>query len=167
MSAEVSTLSLQRWSGLPRPARWIAVAILAALAFWIVAWVGQRIQGNPLQSYQWENRVLLLYVPDTDPAREALEAFETQLKEREAELKERDLLVCHVGPHPKEIPDYSLKLKGHQKAELVRRYVINNAVAKLILVDKDGAVRVRQSQGHFNLDRIFSLVDMMPGYREG
>ena len=56
---------------------------------------------DPLSAYRWEHRLLVLYVPDTQPGRATLETFRTSLDDRMEEVLARDLLIVPVGDLPR------------------------------------------------------------------
>ena len=123
-----------------------------------------RVDSDPLSPYRWKHRLLVLYVPDTGPGRATLEAFRTSLDDRMEDVLARDLLVVAVGdlPRPGDPLRPAVALGSPERLDVRRRLLLQGPDAQLVLIGKDGGVKARQSEGVFDLARVFELIDRMP-----
>jgi hypothetical protein len=119
---------------------------------------------DPLSAYRWTNRLLVLYVPDTESGRATLATFRASLDDRMEDLRARDLLIVAVGdlPRPGDALRPAIELGGPERSDVRRRLGLHGRSAELVLIGKDGGVKSRQSEGAFDLERLFALIDSMP-----
>jgi hypothetical protein len=111
-----------------------------------------------LSSYQWKNRLLILFAPSEDAP--IYQSFKEQLQRRTQEIRDRDLLTFHVFESGEGWSDY-LPLNKEQVLSLRKRFSIRMGQCKLILIGKDGEVKFRE-QLPVDLSDIFSIIDAMP-----
>ena len=109
-------------------------------------------------SYQWKNRLLILFAPSEDAP--IYQSFKEQLQRRAQEIRDRDLLIFHVFESGEGQLDY-LPLNKEQVLFLRKRFSIKMGQFKLILIGKDGEVKFRE-QLPVDLSDIFSIIDAMP-----
>lgn len=110
-----------------------------------------------MQQFTWQNRVLLVFAPQADHA--ALRQQNEYLELVTGGMLERDMVVLRsvAGKHltvdgaPSTIPGSALN----------RRYVVAPDQFRVILVGKDGTVKLEQSEP-ITPDGLFALIDRMP-----
>lgn len=138
------------------------LALLAAMMLWSP--LSARVDADPLLAYRWTHRLLILYVPDTEPGRATLEAFRTSLDDRMEDVRARDLLVVPVGdlPRPGDTLRPAVALGAADRQDVRRRLGLQGRDAQLVLIGKDGGVKARHSEGVFDLAGLFALIDGMP-----
>ena len=119
---------------------------------------------DPLSAYRWKHRLLVLYVPDTEPGRATLATFRTSLDDRMEDVLARDLLIVPVGdlPRPGDTLRPAVELGAPERSDVRRRFGLQGLGAQLLLIGKDGGMKARQSTGVFDLERVFELIDSMP-----
>ena len=119
---------------------------------------------DPLSAYRWTTRLLVLYVPDTQAGRATLRSFRTSLDDRMEDVLARDLLIVPVGdvPRPGDTLQPAVDLGVPERSDVRRRLGLHGRGAQLVLIGKDGGVKTRQSEGVFDLERLFALIDSMP-----
>lgn len=113
---------------------------------------------NPLERYQWKNRLLLLSLTEDEEEK----AQVTQLlSSKKAELSERDLVVINLSAGKWQLPLQKV-LSEAEKAELRKRLqVAKSKGSTFILLGKDGSEKARQ-RGRLELRAVFALIDAMP-----
>lgn len=123
------------------------------------------LAAGPLSAYQWKNRLLVLDFPGTEAA--ALAGWEKQLRQSAAGLKERDLLVLHLGELGHKGKSYATPLSPESRVVLRRQFGLGekSTSASVILVGKDGGTKSVQRR-NFKLASFFALIDAMPMRRE-
>lgn len=122
------------------------------------------MDANPLSTYRWTHRLLVVHFPDTESGLAALEAFRTALEARMDGVRERDLLIVPVGdlPHAGQTRRLWVDLRSAERLAVRRRLGLAERDAQLVLIGKDGGVKTRQPQGAFDLAAVFALIDGMP-----
>jgi hypothetical protein len=123
-----------------------------------------RAEPDPLSAYRWKHRLLVLYVPDTEPGRATLATFRTSLDDRMEDVLARDLLIVPVGdvPRPGDTLQPAVDLGVPERSDVRRRLGLHGRGAQLVLIGKDGGIKARHSEGVFDLERLFELIDSMP-----
>lgn len=118
---------------------------------------------DPLASYRWTHRLLVVHVPDTESGRKAMDSLRTALDTGMAEVVDRDLLIVPVGdlPHAATALRPSVDLATVERAVVRQRLGLKAGDMQLVLLGKDGGVKDRQADG-FDLSRVFALIDGMP-----
>lgn len=111
-----------------------------------------------LKSYQWQNRLLLVFTPEEED-----ELYRQQLKEfnrQEKALKERDLLILRVYPAHVVLPN-GVELDEQQAQSLREAFIIPPDETVTLLIGKDGTEKLR-SKELMTLQRLFLTIDAMP-----
>lgn len=123
-----------------------------------------RVDPDPLASYRWTHRLLVLDVPDSPAGRATLDAFRTVLDEQTEDVRDRDLLVVPVGdlPHGERPLQPAVDLGDAGRRAVRQRLGLQGQRAQLVLIGKDGGVKARQSGDRFDLAALLSLIDGMP-----
>ena len=118
---------------------------------------------DPLSAYRWKHRLLVIDVPDTQAGRATLAAFRTSLDDRKDDVLDRDLLIVPVGdlPRPGDPLQLAVDLGVPDRSDVRRRLGLHGQGAQLVLIGKDGGTKARQSEGAFDLERLFELIDGM------
>ncbi len=115
-------------------------------------------QNNPLASYRWQNRLLLVFVPQVEDER--LTTIQNTLNQVECEFKERDLLLgVFTSNAVSRIGNDSIS--SYQEAQLRAKYGIKSNQFAVILIGKDGQPKNQLSQVP-EIERIFGQIDQMP-----
>ncbi|MCC7178910.1 MAG: DUF4174 domain-containing protein [Acidobacteria bacterium] len=140
----------------------LSLALLSAVT--LLAPPSAGADPDPLSAYRWTHRLLVLDVPDTEPGRATLATFRTSLGDRMEDLLARDLLIVPVGdlPHPGDLLQPAVELGATERSGVRRRLGLYGRGAQLVLIGKDGGIKARQSEGGFDLERLFELIDSMP-----
>lgn len=115
------------------------------------------LSANPLKDYQWKNRILLIH-PNADETQNQL--LRKLLKEEQATLSERDLLVFDLSGEALDWPDV-ISFQPKQRDELRKKFAITSDESTFILLGKDGGEKARQ-KGALNLKELLILIDGMP-----
>ena len=115
-------------------------------------------QNNPLAPYLWQNRLLLVFIPQVSDAR--LAVMEQTLASVECEFQDRDLLL---GVFATDAPGRigAEKISADNVAALRSKYGIKSHQFAVILVGKDGQPKSTLSQVP-EIEQIFALIDTMP-----
>jgi hypothetical protein len=138
------------------------LALLSAVMLFNV--VSARADPDPLSAYRWKQRLLVLYVPDTQAGRATLETFRASVDDRMEGVLDRDLLIVAVGDLPRAgvTLQPAVDLGVPERSDVRRRLGLHGGDAQLVLVGKDGGIKARQQEGAFDIDRLFELIDSMP-----
>lgn len=104
-------------------------------------------QGNILEEYKWENRVILLFAPNSSTPE--IIAQEQIIAKDKLGYAERDLVVLK----------YILESDDE---EIVRKkFKVPIGEFTFILIGKDGGTKLRKNEVVFSKD-LFDLIDSMP-----
>jgi hypothetical protein len=119
---------------------------------------GQEKEMFELKSFQWENRILLIFAPSAeDPVCRSLAA---ELNAQIAGVRERDLLIgefFEAGANR-----FAGASLAPESAEALRRqFSVRKGTPTVILIGKDGEVKLRR-EGSVQAAEIFALIDSMP-----
>ncbi len=111
-----------------------------------------------LTQFEWKNRLLLLFAPDSNDPHFML--LQGEISAKKTEVEDRDLKVFEVlesGPsRMNETPIES------QKANALRdHFAIPQNTFALILVGKDGGVKLKRDDQVY-LAEVFERIDSMP-----
>ena len=109
-----------------------------------------------LESFKWENRVLLL--KDSDYNSKELRAQLNLLQDHPEKLRDRDILIFLVTNDA--VLDTKKKKTTLNSRQIVETYGLKDFQG-LILIGKDGGIKLKES---FIVDpkAIFTLIDSMP-----
>ncbi|HDZ15557.1 hypothetical protein LCGC14_1093240 [marine sediment metagenome] len=114
-------------------------------------------EAQGLNDYQWKNRILLLV--DKSSSSEALISQLEVLNADKKALKERDLIIFRITP------DEVLTSNGEKtkigQNEIYKNYNLESNFKGVILLGKDGGVKMRQPF-EVKTQKIFALIDGMP-----
>lgn len=122
----------------------------------------QSMNAQIADKYQWKNRVLLVFAPNSED-----EAFQQQLfilTQKPAEVTNRDLIFYKIFADSGIAPDG----KTLSKAEVLafrKNYTIKRYEFSCILVGKDGTEKLRTHEP-VSLEALFDLIDSMPMRRD-
>ncbi len=111
-----------------------------------------------LGSYQWQNRLILIFGPDDADAnyREQAAAFAG----REAEIADRDLLIGHFAATG--AGDFAgQQVAPAASAALRRQLDVPDGAFQMLLIGKDGGVKLRADRP-LSAERVFATIDSMP-----
>jgi hypothetical protein len=111
-----------------------------------------------LRSYQWKNRLLILFAPSEGDL--AYQSFKEQLQGWAEEVQDRDLLIFHVL-ETGEGRLAHLSLNKEQVLFLRNKFSIKPGQLTAILIGKDGEVKLRRELP-VELSEIFLIIDAMP-----
>lgn len=114
--------------------------------------------GALMEDYQWQNRVLLVFAPDSHDVQLAEQV--ANLSELGAGLSARDLVVWQL------VNEESASMNGEVDASLLSQsfydyFSVEDTDFTVILLGKDGTSKLRQTQP-ITSDRLFALIDAMP-----
>lgn len=140
----------------------ISLFLLAAL----FSFQSATMANNPLDKYRWKNRVIVIHAPDNKTAASELKNLEKQIALQKAALKDRDLLLLHVGELPRRAPGYATHLSESEAASIRARLNLTGQDLQLVLIGKDGGTKSIQKGLQANLDAFFVLIDAMPMRRQ-
>lgn len=127
-------------------------------SFWQLAIILISISamGQNLESYKWENRILLL--KDVQYNSSKLQEQLTALQADPETLEDRDLLIFILTDEA--VFDPSQRKVNLQSHLIIEEYGLKNFQG-LILLGKDGGTKLKQSFVVSPMD-IFNLIDSMP-----
>ncbi len=111
-----------------------------------------------LSSYQWQNRLLLIFSPKGED-----QAFTLQVEEllaKQKELQERDLLLFYIYEDRVILPDETV-LGSIDAQNLRQHYMMPEKETATLLIGKDGTEKLR-SRDLLTTQRLFSTIDAMP-----
>jgi hypothetical protein len=138
---------------------------LAALL--IIAWVGALsiINGGEaapmdvdFEQFKWKNRLLLVFAPDSNHP--LFESLQRDISTQKQAVDDRDLVIFKIlGVGMSTMGDS--ELDPHTAASLRERFDISPKAFSLILVGKDGGIKLRRNDP-VKLEEIFRLIDSMP-----
>ena len=123
------------------------------------------LAAGPLSHYRWKNRILILDFSGAEA--EALAEFEKQILRNGDCLKDRDLILFHVGELGKRGKRYAEPLSDKSRAALRRQLGLGETSrgASVTLLGKDGSTKSVQ-RAKLSLVTFFALIDAMPMRRE-
>ncbi len=114
---------------------------------------------DPMDSYQWKNRVLLMFASPDDPE---LTNQRDTLSRHEAELADRDMVVFAVVGDDQIVPLYGDAPPAAQAARLREQFEVSSGDGfTALLVGKDGGVKWRKNRPAIPQE-LFGLIDAMP-----
>jgi hypothetical protein len=138
---------------------------LAALL--LIAWVGALsifageealAMDVDFEPFKWKKRLLLVFAPDSNHP--LFESLQREISTHKQAMDDRDLVVFQilgVGTSKRD----GTQLDPHMAASLRERYDVSPKAFSLILVGKDGGVKLRRNDP-VDLEEIFRLIDSMP-----
>ena len=111
-----------------------------------------------LDTYQWKNRIILIFAPSSDS-----DAYKRQMREFEGQgdgILDRDLIVLELFENG-ESRSGDTPLSEGAAPQMRRQFDAGEAEFSIILIGKDGTVKLR-STVPVSVSEIFSLIDAMP-----
>jgi predicted transcriptional regulator len=110
------------------------------------------------EDYQWQNRLLLLFAPNSKTG-----TYVEQLRffaEQPNEIIDRDLLIISLfGQEMGRLDNHSISMSAANAAR--EKFNVAEDSFALLLIGKDGGVKFRSDQAA-SPDQIFALIDSMP-----
>ncbi len=127
--------------------------------FFVLPFLPTLLLANPLDQYQWKNRVILINASSTPRFKKE---FKAHLKKHHKGVSERNLILIDISLPSNRLPE----LKRPPVADILqlrKELKINPKIKEnsFILIGKDGGVKARQTD-QLNLLKFFSLIDRMP-----
>ncbi|MDJ0661090.1 MAG: DUF4174 domain-containing protein [Crocosphaera sp.] len=115
-------------------------------------------QTNPLASYRWQNRLLLVFVPEVEDER--LTSVQQTFNQVECEFQDRDLLLGVLTRNATSRIGDDL-ISSYDEAQLRAKYGVKYNQFAVILIGKDGQPK-RQLSDVPEIEKIFGQIDTMP-----
>ena len=111
-----------------------------------------------LESYTWQNRLLLLFTPRSDDPR--LQRQNQILDDVESDLVDRDLVVIRLAPDAPVTVD-RVPAADASPAGLYRAFGVAQDAFAVLLIGKDGGVKLTHA-APVDAASVFDLIDAMP-----
>lgn len=110
-----------------------------------------------LDSYQWKNRLLLVFAPSENNAeyQQQMQLFQGQ----KANFAERNLLIIEL------LTEGSSSVDAQEATKIRERFKVNPKEFRIVLVGKDGTAK-RREQSPVSPQSIFETIDAMPMRRQ-
>jgi len=115
-----------------------------------------------LDQFQWKNRLLFLFAPNRNHP--LFEALLKSLAAQKTEAADRYLVVFEILESDPSSMN-SKYLASEAALSLRKRYKVNQGEFAVLLVDKDGGIKLNR-QNETRLEDIFTLIDTMPMRQE-
>jgi hypothetical protein len=132
------------------------MALLAAVLVFTVK--EARPMDVDLEPFKWKNRLLFVFAPDrSDPL---FDSLQREILARKQEVEDRDLLIFEVLENGTSQVGGS-PLDPREAASLQKRFDIPTKASVVILVGKDGGIKLMRTDP-VRLEEVFSLIDSMP-----
>ena len=133
----------------------------ATLLLFVVGTMAAQANGQDkirLKDYQWKNRLILAFSPSAEDT--GYRAFAKDIALQAEEVTDRDLLVFYIlETGETKLGETSLPTGSGD--DLRERFSIRPGTFTVLLIGKDGGVKLRR-EGGVELAEIFSLLDSMP-----
>lgn len=110
---------------------------------------------NPLSSYQWKNRILII----SGDSYEMQSCYQLYKKEKE-KIKDRDMKLIYISPSMIQTFPYTPDIEAI-KANIISHFAIHPDKGETILIGKDGGVKLRKPIP-VSTSEVFDLIDSMP-----
>jgi hypothetical protein len=115
-----------------------------------------------LSQFQWKNRLLFLFAPNRNHP--MFDSLHKSLSAQKAEVADRDLVIFEILESDPSSMN-SKHLASEAALSLRKRYKVNQGEFAVLLVGKDGGIKLNR-QNETRLEDIFALIDTMPMRRE-
>jgi len=141
------------------------ILIMVMVIFVTLSMGGRRnvvAQELDFSKYLWKNRLLLLFAPHR--SHPMFDALQQSLAALEAEVSDRDLVVFEILENGSSRVN-TATIDSETANELRERFNVNRGEFNVILIGKDGGVKLKREEST-KLEDIFSLIDSMPMRRE-
>ena len=112
---------------------------------------------NVPEDFKWRTRLLLIFTPSVDNL--AFQRQYAQLKSDQTGLSERDLRLFWV------LPDKITDEEGYEfssTSDLHQRYQIAKNKFAILLIGKDGSVKLRVYEDLLAQQELYKIIDAMP-----
>jgi len=119
---------------------------------------GKALDMIDLGQYRWKNRLLFLFSPSSEIP--AYQSLNRELNRNHDGVRDRDILVFRILEQGSSAMD-SQEISPQGTINLRRRFGVNQGTFTVVLVGKDGGVKM-QRPGPVSLSDIFGLIDSMP-----
>ena len=106
---------------------------------------------NTLSELEWQNRLVLVKIDDSDAVLALFNKYREAIDERH--------IIWFVQNHNQLLSNYPGELSNSLKEE-IGRYTMESDLANMILIGKDGYVKSRNNG--LNIESIFEQIDQMP-----
>lgn len=116
---------------------------------------------DTMKQYRWKNRVVLIFADD--PATAAVENLQASIVADAAGFEDRHLVLMRVFAGGSTIDQKPIP--PQTAAQLQAEYNADAAAFRVVLVGKDGGVKLDRTQAT-SLQDIFGLIDTMPMRRQ-
>ena len=128
---------------------------------WLLAWlitVNSILMGNPIRKHVWKERVLI--VTASSPTNVGYKRQNQLLEKGKKGMKERDLVIYRLYSDHWLGPSGEI-LTFEEAAAIQAAYQIENDTFSVVLIGKDGGVKLR-SEDLVSTRELFQLIDSMP-----
>ena len=115
-----------------------------------------------LDQFQWKNRLLFLFAPNRNHP--MFDSLHNSLSAQKAEAADRDLVIFEILESDPSSMN-SKYLASEAALSLRKRYKVNQGEFAVLLVGKDGGIKLNR-QNETRLEDIFALIDAMPMRQE-
>jgi hypothetical protein len=115
-----------------------------------------------LSQFKWKNRLLFVFAPHSRYP--SLIDLKTDMSVQKEEILDRDLIVFQIYETGSSFQDIN-EIDNETADKLRREFRVSPGLLTVILVGKDGGVKLRQNE-QVNFKQIFLLIDAMPMRRE-
>jgi hypothetical protein len=137
--------------------------ILPVVVILMIVTIGGGPYAMDLTPYQWKNRIAILFSPSESEC--SYQSFREQLRVQREGVLDRQLLVIHVFEEGGENRLGDSPLSQKDVTELRKRFSPLTGIFNVVLIGKDGGVKLRQ-EAPITLNEIFSTIDAMPMRRQ-
>ena len=133
-------------------------AVVFLILVGLTIWTPKEALSVDLTEFKWKNRLLFLFAEDAnDPF---FKNLQNQIMAQKAEVDDRDLIVFEL-PAKGPARMGATPLDQQQADSLRNHFGIPNDTFSLILVGKDGGIKLKRSD-QVDLTEVFGLIDSMP-----
>ena len=124
--------------------------------------MGITMQGQHLEEYRWENRILLVKTKNewSEKYRDQLEVFRGATEA----LKERKIILYQIVGSQYDLIDYTNKRhkeSGALSNEMTDHLLNHKNQFEIILIGLDGGIKYRKTE-LLTMEDLFSIIDSMP-----
>lgn len=110
---------------------------------------------NDLDELKWKNRIIVILTNDDS----SVKNFRNELTSEKEGILDRDIIYYIITP-AQTITNSDNKLSSEIRSELVEDYFDSSESIKVILIGKDGGIKMETNS--FDLKNIFRRIDSMP-----
>ncbi len=137
----------------------IRISSLSLILFFICDLsFSQNTDKNILDSYRWNNRILIIFTPSSNNSN--FKKAEDLLKQNNDGILDRDLVIFYIFENSQSTVN-NLPINKFTSNYLREKFYAANGKSTYILVGKDGGEKLRTT-GQFNVERLFERIDELP-----